>query len=328
MVVCTGDCPIKKMNTDINQNFWIQIDELVKTHKVVIDRAKGSCHPNFPEIEYPLDYGYLENTKSEDGAGIDVWVGSRPQKTLDAVIITVDLYKRDVEIKLLLGCSQSDIDKVRKIQNEQSLEGLLIPRYLNKGEMFKERRSIRQFLDRQVDQEKINEVLEAAILAPSAHNRQPWRFIVISKPDIKQRLVAMMSVEYQCDLISDGKTASEAKEIVVRSNQKILSAPVVIIICLDSDTIDQYGDEKRDRAEYLTAVQSTAMAGENLLLSAHTEGLGGVWMCAPLFAQEAVRKAIELPDEWDPQGLILLGYPANTPDKRKRKSVDEVSQYL
>lgn len=69
-------------------------DELVEKSKIVIDRPKGSAHPRFPDIIYQVDYGYLENTSSMDGAGIDVWVGTADHKKIDAIVCTVDLMKR------------------------------------------------------------------------------------------------------------------------------------------------------------------------------------------------------------------------------------------
>jgi coenzyme F420-0:L-glutamate ligase/coenzyme F420-1:gamma-L-glutamate ligase len=100
------------------------------------------------------------------------------------------------------------------------------------------------------------------------------------------------------------------------------------MLCLDTQVGDDYPDERRRQAEYLMGVQSVAMAGENLLLAAHDEGLGGVWVCAPLFAQESVRKALELPIEWQPQGLLLLGYPAKVPQMRPHRPIAEITRFL
>ena len=92
------------MNTDI-PHFWQALDALLASSRIVIDRPGGSCHPRFPHCIYPVDYGYLQNTASMDGGGIDLWRGSDPAGRLDAIICTVDLMKRDSEIKLLLGCT-------------------------------------------------------------------------------------------------------------------------------------------------------------------------------------------------------------------------------
>jgi len=75
----------------VDARFWQFLDELIATHKLVIDRPRGSAHPRHPSLIYPLDYAYLEDTTAADGAGIDVWVGSLPDKTLNAIACTVDL---------------------------------------------------------------------------------------------------------------------------------------------------------------------------------------------------------------------------------------------
>jgi inorganic pyrophosphatase len=86
-------------------DFWQRLDELVQTSEIVIDRPRGSAHPRYPGIIYPLDYGYLAGTTAADGGGIDIWVGSMNAGHVTGIISTVDLYKRDAETKILLGCT-------------------------------------------------------------------------------------------------------------------------------------------------------------------------------------------------------------------------------
>ena len=82
--------------------------------------------------------------------------------------------------------------------------------------------------------------------------------------------------------------------------------------------MDDYPDAGRGQAEYMMAVQGTAMAGQNLLLAAHALGLGACWMCAPLFCPEVVSRELALPPDWQPQGLITLGWPAQTRNRGRR----------
>ena len=108
--------------------FWNALDELIANSEIVIDRPKGSVHPRFPGFIYPLDYGYLKDTASMDGGGIDVWLGSG-EKKLDAIVCTVDRMKRDSEIKLLIGCTEEEKELVLRTHNEsQYMKGLLIRR--------------------------------------------------------------------------------------------------------------------------------------------------------------------------------------------------------
>ena len=111
-----------------NGDFWKALDELVSSSEIVIDRPRGSVHPRFPNFIYKVDYGYLKDTASMDGAGIDVWVGSGDKK-VDAIMCIVDLMKRDSEIKILIGCTEEEKLEVYKTHNEtQYMKGVLIRR--------------------------------------------------------------------------------------------------------------------------------------------------------------------------------------------------------
>ena len=112
----------------INEDFWKALDELVSNSEIVIDRPRGSAHPRFPNLIYKVDYGYLKNTSSMDGAGIDVWIGSGDKK-IDAIMCIVDLMKRDSEIKILVGCTEEEKLDIYKTHNEtQYMKGVLIRR--------------------------------------------------------------------------------------------------------------------------------------------------------------------------------------------------------
>ena len=89
--------------------FWQRLDALLERSEIVIDRPKGSRHPRFQEIVYALDYGYLDGTTSTDGEGVDVWLGSEPERGLNAVICTVVLDKGDAEMKLMVGCTDDEM---------------------------------------------------------------------------------------------------------------------------------------------------------------------------------------------------------------------------
>lgn len=111
-----------------DEDFWQALDELIRTSEIVIDRPRGSAHPRYPEMIYPVDYGYLKDSASMDGQGIDVWRGSG-EKRIDAIICTVDLLKRDSEIKLLLGCTEEEKQLIYELHNDSEyMKGVLIRR--------------------------------------------------------------------------------------------------------------------------------------------------------------------------------------------------------
>ncbi len=117
------------MNAQNHRTFWEALDALVASTKLIIDRPKGSRHPRYSDLIYPVDYGYLENTTSMDKHGIDVWRGSEPSGELDAVIITMDIKKKDSEINLLLGCTTAEKRAIMEFHNQGKLmKGLLLER--------------------------------------------------------------------------------------------------------------------------------------------------------------------------------------------------------
>lgn len=121
---------IMKMEISMkNEEFWDAIDRLVSESEIIIDRPKGTVHPKYPDFVYPVDYGYLKNTTSMDNAGIDIWVGSDSSQMIDAIMCTVDLLKRDSEIKILAGCTEAEKEFIFQTHNEsQYMKGILIRR--------------------------------------------------------------------------------------------------------------------------------------------------------------------------------------------------------
>lgn len=141
----------------------------------------------------------------------------------------------------------------------------------------------------------------------------------------RQHLAAEMSAEYRRALLKDGVAADEIERRLEKAREKIILAPAVVMLCLDMSEMDSYPDKPRNRAEFLIATQSVANAGLQLLLAAHAEGLGGVWVCSPIFAQSVVvQQALNIPMEWEPQAMFMLGYPADVPQARERKPLHEI----
>jgi F420 biosynthesis protein FbiB-like protein len=194
-------------------------------------------------------------------------------------------------------------------------------------DLIRNRRSIRRYIDRAVPPEIVERVLTAATWAPSAHNRQPWRFAVLTAPEVKARLARAMGDRLRADRLADGDPPEAVARDVEHSFARITGAPVVVAACVTLADIDRYPDQRRGHAEYLMAVQSVAMAVQNLLLAAHAEGLGACWMCAPLFCPEVVREALDLPSDWEAQALITLGYPASAGSPAARRPVSDVVRH-
>lgn len=191
-----------------------------------------------------------------------------------------------------------------------------------------DRRSVRRYLPDQPSRALIEQLLQLATTAPSAHNRQPWRIVVIQAYDTKARLARRMGDKLQRDRMKDGDDLNAIESDVARSFARITSAPVIILMCLTMEDMDRYSDDGRNDYEYCLAIQSTAMAGQNLMLAAHIAGLSSCWMCAPMFCPELVQDELNLAPHWIPQGMITLGYPLNQGKPFSRKSLSDVTLFI
>lgn len=190
--------------------------------------------------------------------------------------------------------------------------------------LMRTRHTVRRFLDQPVPREILSRVLWAGTRAPSAHNRQPWRFVVVERGDSRRRWVERMGARYRQDLSADGVPSAKVEQHVSRREARLMDAPAAIVLCMTTEEMDEYPDPVRQRNERTMAVQSVALAGGHMLLAAHAEGLGACWMCAPLFGDEETVDTLGLEPEWEPQGVLIMGYPAGEPRIRSRRELDQV----
>jgi len=191
----------------------------------------------------------------------------------------------------------------------------------------KSRRSAKRLRLRPIPVEIVEDILAVATSAPSAHNAQPWRFIVITDQNLKLRLAEAMAQAWQVDLLKDGLSSEEVEKIINTSIERTMNASVLIIVCLTMDDMNKYSDERRKRAEYLMAVQSVSAAIQNLLLAVHANGLGACWRCAPLFCKDCVSKILEVPKNFDPQALIEIGGHTERLKMPTRKPLKDIFRY-
>jgi nitroreductase len=153
------------------------------------------------------------------------------------------------------------------------------------------RRSIRNYENKDIPEEVLQQILEAGRQAPSAANRQPIRFVVVTDHDILKNL---------CD------------RLITRF---VKAAPVAIAGCADVKS-------------FLTgkwAVVDTTIAMQNMVIAAWALGIGSCWIGA--CNEEKVRKLLKIPDKWKFVGLLTLGYPAEQPKPRKKKQFEELFNF-
>ena len=186
------------------------------------------------------------------------------------------------------------------------------------------RHVVRQFKPVPVPRELVETTLEAARWAPSPHGAQPWRFVVLTRPELKRQLADAMADEWRRNLQMDGESADVVAVRLEKSRKRIEASPALIIPCLYLEDLHHYPDPARQEAEVTMAVQSLGAAIQNILLSAYSLGLDTGWMCAPLFCPQVVRDALDLPATLTPHALINMGYGAKDPPRRPHLPISDL----
>jgi len=183
------------------------------------------------------------------------------------------------------------------------------------------RRSIRAFAPSTPPRSTLDALVEAACLAPAPHHSRPWRWVVVDSDDAKRALADGMGTRWRTDLAGDGTPPERIDELVDASHRKLIAAPALVLGCLTWDGLDRYPDEARQRAEWGMALLSLGAAVENLMLAATANRLASCWVAAPIFCPEEARDALDLPPDWLPQALVLVGHPSEDYEPRERPAV-------
>lgn len=185
-------------------------------------------------------------------------------------------------------------------------------------EALKERRSYRSYLDRPVEEEKLQAVLEAGTWAPSVMNLQPWKFYVIRNLQVKERLKAACQ-----ETLQKIYQASGWKWVSKFSIEFLTQAPVIIVVA---------GDPAKTGADQFLPGRgvgyafSCCAAVQNMHLAAHALGLGTLWFT--LYETPVVKELLNIPSELDVVSMVVLGYPSEPPLVTKRKGLEEKANYI
>ena len=185
------------------------------------------------------------------------------------------------------------------------------------------RRSIRYFKPDPVPALVVDRILTTATFAPSAHNLQPWRFVLIQTDSAKEKLGMALTEKMRTDMDAKSVLQADIDKRVSISLRRIDEAPVVILLCRDKTILS--GDAPE---EEFMAVQSTALAGLQLLLAAQAEGLGSNWICWPLYTQKETIGALELPKTWLPEAMFFLGFTDEDLKEKTLRKLNEITKFL
>ncbi|TXT53526.1 MAG: Coenzyme F420:L-glutamate ligase [Promethearchaeota archaeon] len=189
----------------------------------------------------------------------------------------------------------------------------------------RERRSYKlTFGDRNVDKELIKKCINLSRWAPSAHNKQQWRYIILGKEKIRQDLIDEMNEKLKEDLREDGKSEDFIQRKIEKTRSNFLKAPYLILLCLDEEDLESYGDQERDENEFIMGIQSVSASATYLLLAFEAYELAACWYCAPLFAKGLIKKVLNLPNSFVPMAFFTVGHPLNIQKAPNRKDLDQI----
>jgi coenzyme F420-0:L-glutamate ligase/coenzyme F420-1:gamma-L-glutamate ligase len=184
------------------------------------------------------------------------------------------------------------------------------------------RRTVREFTADPVDAAAVSRAVAAAITAPAPHHSTPWRFAVVQTQQARTALLDDMLAAWVADLEGDGFTAEQIARRV-RRGEPLRRAPLLIVPCLDPAAAHRYPDDLRNAAEREMFVVAVGAAVQNLLVALAVEGLGSCWVSSTMFCRPVTRRALGLPDTWEPMGAVGVGHPAHpAPDRPPRDPED------
>jgi nitroreductase len=163
------------------------------------------------------------------------------------------------------------------------------------------RRSVRQYEAKDIPDNVLKSILEAGRQAPSAMNLQPWHFIVVTDPQLKQQL-------------ADG-----------RYNKFIPDCPVTIVACANTKAVDHRPTMKVAYEQRALAIIDVSIALQNMVIAAWAQGVGSCWIGD--FRESHVKSTFQIPDQWRVVALLTLGYPVNPPQSKTKKFLDDIITY-
>ncbi len=218
----------------------------------------------------------------------------------------------DATIKSILMDKRSDLFRA-----ESSLRKVT--------ELLKSRRSYKlKFSAKPVEKSLVENCIEFASWAPSAHNGQFWRYIILDKGKVRENLIGLLNDKLKEDLTKDNKEQREIIAKIKKTRECFLEAPFLMLSCLDCKDLQDYPDTQRQENEMSLGIQSVSSSLTYFLIALHLNNLAGSWYCAPLFTKDIVKSTLKLPDSFVPLAFITVGYPTQIPKVPERKKLQDI----
>jgi coenzyme F420-0:L-glutamate ligase/coenzyme F420-1:gamma-L-glutamate ligase len=191
--------------------------------------------------------------------------------------------------------------------------------------ILKNRRSYKDPFDaKDVERKIIEESIEIARWAPSAHNGQFWRYVILEKDHLRDNLIRRMNEKLRSDLIKDGKSEEFITHKINKTKDSFLKAPKLILLCLDTTKLERYPDDERTQNELILGIQSISSSATYLLLAFEIKKLAACWYCAPIFAKNIIRKVLNLPESYIPMAFFTVGYPLKSSPPPPRLKLEKI----
>jgi len=233
---------------------------------------------------------------------------------LPVVIIRGYDFKIDESATIKQILREKEVDLFRDESLSVSFEKIL-----------RSRRSYKfKFSDRKVNKTLIEESIELARWAPSAHNGQFWRYIIMERGISQEKLILNMNKKLKDDLERDGRSEDFIQRKMEKTKTTFINSPYLILLCLDTKELEKYSDREREKNEFIMGVQSVSASATYLLLAFEIKGLVACWYCAPLFAKDIIKDTLNLPNSFIPMAFFTVGYAMKDTSIPKRKDLKEI----
>lgn len=221
-------------------------------------------------------------------------------------------FDENASIKQILR--KKEFDLFRQESHIKSFENIL-----------RSRRSYKfEFSDKKVNKTLVEESIKLARWAPSAHNGQFWRYIIMEQGNSREILIENINNKLKDDLLRDGRSEEFIYRKIEKTKTNFLSSPYLILLCLDTKELEKYSDSERKKNEYVMGVQSVSASATYLLLAFEIRGLAACWYCAPLFVKDIIKDTMNLPKSFIPMAFFTVGYSTKEAPKPNRKDLKEI----
>ncbi len=214
---------------------------------------------------------------------------------------------------------------IKPIIRKKELDLFIDNESIKLAKILRNRRSYKlQFENKKVDKNLIEECIELARWAPSAHNGQFWRYCIMEKDILREKLINKMNEKLKKDLQDDRKSNDFIEAKINKTRTNFFEAPILVLLCLDTIDLEKYPDSERTQNEFILGVQSISCSAIYFLLALEMKNLAACWYCAPLFAKDLIKETLQLPESYIPMAFFTVGHPLKAVEAPPRTELKNI----